>query len=119
MEDFWYGMEENCQYGIWKNRLPFHTMPCSGARGLRFKSRQVKSDTVLPTARHCCNTSKEAMLPGRNDVEMGPDNSLHASAYYTAYNERFELIHLKLLPKCILLNCVFHSKLPFWQQEIW
>ena len=20
-------MEENCQYGIWKNRLPFHTMP--------------------------------------------------------------------------------------------
>ena len=22
------GMEENCRYGIWKNRLPFHTMPC-------------------------------------------------------------------------------------------
>ena len=22
------GIEENCQYGIWKNRLPFHTMPC-------------------------------------------------------------------------------------------
>ena len=22
------GMEEICQYGIWKNRLPFHTMPC-------------------------------------------------------------------------------------------
>ena len=21
------GMEENCHYGIWKNRLPFHTMP--------------------------------------------------------------------------------------------
>ena len=21
------GMEENCQYGIWKNRLPFHIMP--------------------------------------------------------------------------------------------
>ena len=21
------GMEENCQYGIWKIRLPFHTMP--------------------------------------------------------------------------------------------
>ena len=27
-EDFWYGMEENCQYGIWKNRLPFHSTPC-------------------------------------------------------------------------------------------
>ena len=23
------GMDENCQHGIWKNRLPFHTMPCS------------------------------------------------------------------------------------------
>ena len=22
------GMEENCQYGIWKNRLPFHSIPC-------------------------------------------------------------------------------------------
>ena len=22
------GMEENFQYGIWKNLLPFHTMPC-------------------------------------------------------------------------------------------
>ena len=22
------GMAENCQYGIWKHRLPFHTMPC-------------------------------------------------------------------------------------------
>ena len=21
-------MEEYCQYGIWKNHLPFHTMPC-------------------------------------------------------------------------------------------
>ena len=24
------GMEENCQYGIWKNRLPFHSIPCPG-----------------------------------------------------------------------------------------
>ena len=22
------GMEENCQYGIRKNRLPFHSIPC-------------------------------------------------------------------------------------------
>ena len=27
MEDFWYGMEESCQYDIWKNHIPFHTMP--------------------------------------------------------------------------------------------
>ena len=24
------GMEENCQYGIWKNRLPIHSIPCPG-----------------------------------------------------------------------------------------
>ena len=30
------------------------------------------------------------MLPGRNDVEMGLANSLHASAYYSKYNERFD-----------------------------
>ena len=46
----------------------------------------VKSDTVLPTARHRCNiSSKGAVLPGRNDAEMGPANSLHASAYYSEY----------------------------------
>ena len=46
----------------------------------------VKSDTMLPTARHRCNiSSKGAVLPGRNDAEMGPANSLHASAYYSEY----------------------------------
>ena len=41
----------------------------------------IKSDTVLPTARHRCDiSSKGAVLPGRNDAEMGPANSLHASA---------------------------------------
>ena len=24
------GMEEDCQYRIWKNRLPFHYIPCPG-----------------------------------------------------------------------------------------
>ena len=24
------GMEENLRYGIWENRLPFHSMPCRG-----------------------------------------------------------------------------------------
>ena len=33
----------------------------------------VKSDTVLPAARHRCDISlKEAVLPGRKDAEMGP-----------------------------------------------
>ena len=54
----------------------------------------VKSDTVLPTARHRCDISlKGAVLPGRNDAEMGPANSLHASAYYSEYNEGFDLIY--------------------------
>ena len=33
----------------------------------------VKSDTVWPTARHRCDiSSKEAVLRGRNDAELGP-----------------------------------------------
>ena len=60
----------------------------------------VKSDTVLPTARHRCNiSSKEAVLPWRNDAEMGPFNSLHALAYYSEYNQRFDLIDLLFIAK--------------------
>ena len=34
---------------------------------------RVKSDTVLPTVRHRCDiSSKEAVLPGCNDPDMGP-----------------------------------------------
>ena len=41
---------------------------------------QVKSDAVLPTTRQRCDiSSKGAVLPGRNDAEMGPANSLHVS----------------------------------------
>ena len=37
--------------------------------------------TARPTAWHRSDiSSKEAVLPGRNDAEMGPANSLHASA---------------------------------------
>ena len=39
-----------------------------------------KSVTVLPTVRHRCDiSSKEAVLLGSNDTELGPANSLHAS----------------------------------------
>ena len=31
MED---GMEKNCRYGIWKNRLPFHSITCPVARNV-------------------------------------------------------------------------------------
>ena len=58
----------------------------------------VKSDTVLPTARHRCDiSSKGAVSLGRNDADMVPTNSLHASAYYSEYNERFDLILFFLL----------------------
>ena len=50
----------------------------------------VKLNTVLPTARYRCDIClKGAVLPGRNDVEMGPANSLHALAYNSEYNKRF------------------------------
>ena len=40
----------------------------------------VKSEIVLPTARYYCDiSSKKAVLPVRNDAEMGLANSLHAS----------------------------------------
>ena len=65
----------------------------SGAGGLRFKS----------------------------DAEMGPANSLHAPAYYSEYNERFDLIiectakrtrkiiteHLKILGELRAYKAVF------------
>ena len=33
------GMEENCQYGIWKNRRPFHSIPCPNVRYLGLHSQ--------------------------------------------------------------------------------
>ena len=56
--------------------------------------RPIKSNTVLPTiCNHCNICSKESVLPGRNDAEMGSANSLHALAKYCKYNERFDLIN--------------------------
>ena len=54
----------------------------SGAGGLRFKSWAGQIGNRVADGSHCCYISlKEAVLPGRNDVEMGPANSLQASAY--------------------------------------
>ena len=57
--------------------------PCSSLeREVQGSNRgPVKLDTVLPTARHCGDIpSKEAVLPGCSDAEIGLANSLHASA---------------------------------------
>ena len=65
----------------------------SGEGGLRFKSRTSQiGHSVTNGSPPLRLSSKEAVLPGRNDAEMGPANSLYASAYYSEYNERFDLI---------------------------
>ena len=63
----------------------------SGAGGLRFKSRAGQiGHSVANGSSPCDISSKGAVLPRRNDVEIGPANSLHASAYYSEYQERFD-----------------------------
>ena len=60
----------------------------------------VKLNAVLPTARHPCDiSSKRVVLPGRNDADMGPTNSLHASAHYSEYNERLDFDLILRFPK--------------------
>ena len=90
--------------------------------GLRFKSRAGQMGHSV--ANGCCNISlkRAAVLTGRNFVLIiGPANSLHVSAYYSEYNERFDsdkLISssraggdkdLLLFCKIILVTCLIHS----------
>ena len=45
----------------------------SGVKSLRFKSRAGQIERVLPTAGLPCDiSSKELVLPGPNEAEMGP-----------------------------------------------
>ena len=72
----------------------------SGAEGLRFKSRAGQIGHSVANGSHRCDiSSKGAVLPGRYDAEMGPANSLQASAYYSECNERFDMRFSNL--KCI------------------
>ena len=60
----------------------------SGAGGSRFKSRPGEIRHRLPMAHHCCNISLKGVVLSRcNVVKTGPTHSLHASAYYSKYNE--------------------------------
>ena len=53
---------------------------------------QILGRSNLAQCCHRCNiSSKGAVLPGRNDAEMGPANSLHALAWYSEYHERIRL----------------------------
>ena len=50
---------------------------------------------MLPRARHRCDISlKEAVLPGRNDVEMRTANTLHALAYKIWFPFKHNLISI-------------------------
>ena len=58
----------------------------------------VKSDTVLPMVCHHCDIfSEKAVLLRRNGAAMGPANSLDHLAYYSKYNQRFDLIYYELI----------------------
>ena len=39
-----YGMEQNCQYGIWKNRLPFHSLQCPASNANNLLQCAILSD---------------------------------------------------------------------------
>ena len=74
---------------------------CSGsafiswAEGPRFKSGPVRSDTMLLTARQCCDTSSKGtvlvVLPAGAMARDGPRNLLHVSASFSEYNQRFDI----------------------------
>ena len=57
-------------------------------------------------ARHRSDISpKRAVLPGRNDAKIDPVNYLHASAYYSEHNERFNLKIYRLPLLSVLHLC--------------
>ena len=75
--------------GLWRKIVLFRTdqlferyrVRLFGAGGRRFKSGPDKLEAALPTVRHRCDIfSNGAVLPGRNEPEMRPANSLQASA---------------------------------------
>ena len=85
---------------IWGTR-PRNTLrgvgPVSGAGGLRFKSRASQIKYSVATARRRCDiSSKGAVLLKRSDAEMGLANTLHASAQYNEYHERFDFDLMKV-----------------------
>ena len=67
---------------IWAKLVGGAVMLISGAGDVSSNIGPVKSDTVLPMACHRCNISskgRRCIARRRNDMEMGPENSLHAS----------------------------------------
>ena len=69
---------------------------------------------MLPTVRqhHGDIFLKEAVLPGRNDAEMGPANLLRASAYYNECIEKFLFVLMfSTICFCLMLSSYkYHQK---------
>ena len=62
-----------------------------GAKGLRFKTHAGQLvHSVANDSTPLQHFSKGIALSGCNDAEMGPVNSLHATAYHREYEERFD-----------------------------
>ena len=87
VETFWHNKNRPVGQEVMRSSLEWE--------GRDSNLRPLKLDTVLPTTRHHCNISlKGAVLPERNDAKNGPTNPLHASVYYSKYNEKFNLISI-------------------------
>ena len=67
-------------------------------------------------------SSKRTVLPGRNDADMGPANSLHASTYYSESNEKFDLIFAskKRYRVCgnAIMTCAFLYSFERWKFQL-
>ena len=67
-------------------------MFCSGVESLSFKSLAGQiGHNVTNGSPPLQYFFKGAAFPRRNKKEIDPADSLHASAYYSEYNERFDL----------------------------
>ena len=66
----------------------------SGAGGVRFKSRAGQvGHSVANGSQLLQHFFERSCAAGHNDVEISHANLLHASAYYSEYNKRIDLIN--------------------------
>ena len=94
-----------CRLASWSSGNAF----VSGAGGLRFKSRAGQIGHSV-AKRLATTVAFFGVAHRRNDAEMGPANSLHASAYYSEYNERKKrtvVIFLKQIKGTLAFSCFF------------
>ena len=78
-----------------------------GAGGLRFKFRAGQIEHGVANGSPPLRQSCVGMLPGHNDAEMDPANSLHALAYYSEYNKRKKRPCAQFATMMIMINVFF------------